>query len=253
MQRCVLIALSFLLMAMPVSKTLADATPFKLTEKIYLSYQTSRKLTFDSCGIIYWESEIKRYDTFFHCHGHQHCVVSEDENYIKLTRGVPDSFRVLLFYKEKVLVSPLLKESGLNSCHKLLVTDTAVKDITPLFGVTYAKYLLALGITIFLELLVAFLFFLRDRAFSKLRYIVYVNLLTHPLLWLVCTKLTGFFTGSIYGEPVVIVLEALLLKGFAIKEKSFLKLLGLSAIMNLVSFFIGGSLYFILTSVFNMN
>lgn len=245
------VAKLFILFAIFLSRTdqlKADATPFKLTERIHLSYQTSKKLNFDSCGIVYWNIEQSKYDTFFNCKGF-HCVSSENANFIKLSRGVPDSFRVLLIYKERTMLSPLLKESGINSYHRLLVTDTEVKNITPVFGVKYAKYILALSITIVLEVLVYLLIFIKEKPFVKLKYIVVMNLITHPILWLVCTQLTGFFNGSIYGEPIVILVEALFLKGFAFKQKPFLRLLFVSILLNLVSFVFGGTLYFIISSL----
>ncbi len=175
-------------------KAFADATPFNDNERIDLSYETTNKQLFDSCGIIYRNYQTNTLDTFFHSDGGK-CITVADINGIRLIRLVPDSFKIISYYKNKVLTSPVLHQNGLSSYHHLLVTDTAIKDITPVFGILYTNYFIALLTTIFLELIVAFVYFRRHKILLKnLTYIVYINLCSS-----ICLKpATDFYwTGNI--------------------------------------------------------
>ena len=229
-------------------KAFADATPFKDNEQIDLSYRTSNKLHFDSCGIIYRNYQTSRLDTFFHCNGGE-CLAVADFNKIRIIRAIPDTFRVVFYFKGKVLTSPILNQNGLNSYHQLLITDTDVEDITPIFKTTYPNYFSALLTTIVLELFIALIYFKRHKIqLNKLRFIVYINLLTHPILWLVSANFTGFAIGNLIGEPLVIIFEGILLYKLIKPGLTIWKSIWLSFQMNAVSFILGGLIYFIVTS-----
>lgn len=228
-------------------KSFADAIPFKDKVQIDLSYKTSGKPLFDSCGVIYGNFQTNKLDTFFHCDGAA-CITTDGFYTIKLSRAIPDNFKIIFYYKDKILTSPSLYKNGVNSYHLLLITDSAVKDITPVFKTSYTNYLIAFLTTIILELLVGFLYFWRHKiGFAKLKYVVYINLLTHPLLWLASANFIGFFTGNIIGEPVVLVCEGLLLYKLLKPDLSISKSIWLSFQMNLISFILGGLIYLIAT------
>jgi hypothetical protein len=238
--------LLFLLLILNSENAFADATPFKPNEQIDIIYKTSIELQYDSCGIIYRNYKTNQLDTFFHCEGGE--CIGADMNNIKLTRAVPENFRVIIYFKNKILTSPQLNENGLNSYHQLLITDTGIKDITPIFKTPYSNYFIALLITILLELFVAAGYFWRHKIqLSNLRYIVYFNLLTHPILWIVSANVTGFAIGNLIGEPIVLIIEALLLHKFINSKLTIGKSYWLSFQMNLVSFILGGFLYFLIT------
>jgi hypothetical protein len=239
--------LLFLLSLFNNYKVFADATPFKNNEHIDIIYKPSNKLKFDSCGIIYRNYQTNELDTFFHCQGAE-CVVV-DTNYVRLVRPIPDTFKVIFYFKNKILTSPELNDNGLNSYHQLVITDTEIKDITPIFKTTYSNYLIALLSTILLELLVALIYFFRHKIqLSNLRYIVYINLLTHPILWIISANITGFTIGNLIGEPIVLFIEALFLYRFIIPKLTINKSITLSFQMNLTSFIIGGLIYFLASS-----
>ena len=243
-----LLKLLFFCLIFNCDKAFADATPFKDNEKIDLSYKTSRKLLFDSCGIVYRNYQTNRLDTFFHCDGGE-CIAVADMNSIRLIRLIPDTFKVIFYYKDKVLTSPTLNQNGLNSYHQLLITDTEVKEVTPIFKTQYINYFIALLTTILLEVLVALIYFWRHKIqFSKLKYVVYINLLTHPILWVILANFTGFAVGNLIGEPLVVIFEGLLLHKLTRPSLTIGKSIWLSFQMNIVSFILGGLIYFIATS-----
>jgi len=224
-------------------KILADATPFKDKESIEVRYKTTNKIDFDSCGIIYLNRETNSIDTFYHCKGGE-CVYVSDINNIILTRLIPDTFRVALFFKDKILTSPKLNQKGMYSYHQLLVTDNSIEETTPIFRTSYENYVFAFLITIILELIVALIYFRQNKIPSyNLRFIALANILSHPILWIVAANLTGFFIGNLIGEPLVIVFEATLLYIFMRTILSYKKTLWLSIKMNIVSFLLGGTIY----------
>ena len=229
-------------------KAFADATPFKNNEKIDLIYKTFNKIQFDSCGIIYRNYQTNQMDTFFHCDGGE-CIAVADINNIGLIRLIPDTFKVIFYYKDKVLTSPTLNVNGLNSYHQLLITDKDVKDVTPVFKTSYLNYFIALLTTILLELFIALIYFWRHKVqLEKLRNVIYVNLLTHPILWLISANFTGFAVGNLIGEPLVIIIEGLLLYKLISPSLTIGKSIWLCFQMNFSSFIFGGLIYFLATS-----
>lgn len=241
--------LLLLLSTLLCNKVFADAVPFKTHEQIDITYKTSDKLRFDSCGIIYWDEYTNSVDTFSGCNGYN-CMKVTEKNKITLTRPIPDTFKVIFYLKDKVLTSPELHpNTGLNFYQQLQITDTDVKDITPIFKTSYQNYFIALSLTILLELLIVLIYFIRyEIPLYNLRYIIYVNLLTHPILWIISANLTGFTAGYLIGEPIVFIIEALVLSKFIIPKLTQNKSLWLSFQMNLTSFIVGGFLYYVITS-----
>jgi hypothetical protein len=240
--------LLLLFLVLNYDKAFADAIPFKDNERIDISYKTSDKLQFDSCGIIYRNYQTNLLDTFFHCDGAE-CIAIADMNKVRLIRLVPDTFKVIFYFKNRILTSPTLKQNGLNSYHQLLITNSGIKDITPIFKTPYSNYFIALFVTILIELLIALFYFRWHKIqLSNIKYIVYFNLLTHPVLWVISANVTGFAIGNLIGEPLVLIIEALLLYRFLNSKLTFGKSLWLSFQMNLASFILGGFIYVWATS-----
>jgi hypothetical protein len=226
----------------------ADATPFKGEERIDIIYKTSNKLQLDSCSIIYKAYKTNELDTLSNSNCYYCIRISDDMNTVRIVRIHPKEFKIIFYYENKVLISPILNQNGLNSYHQLLITNTGIENITPIFKTTYKKYLIALFITILLELTVAFIYFWRNQMrFSNLQYIVYMNLLTHPILWIIAANLTGFTIGNLLGEPMVLIIEAFFLYKLIKPQLTIKKSLWLSFQMNFISFILGGLIYFILT------
>lgn len=73
--------------------------------------------------------------------------------------------------------------------------------------------------------------------------IALLNLITHPLLWLITSNLTGYGTALIFLEALITAAEAYAIYRFLKGKISLLKAMVLSIIMNLVSFIVGGGIY----------
>ena len=160
-----------------------------------------------------------------------------------------DFFRKIIFYfKNRILSSPILKQNGLNSYHHLQITDNEIKDITPIFKTSYLNYFGTLFITILIEITVALLYFEKHKISpSNLRYIIYFNLATHPILWIISANMTGFKNGNLFGEPLVFIFEALLIYKYIKPRLTIRKSFWLSLEMNLASLIIGNIFYWAAT------
>ncbi len=164
-------------------------------------------------------------------------------------RSVPESFQVIFYFKDKILMSPILKQNGLNSYHHLLITDNEIKDITPIFKTSYLNYFGALAMTIIIEVAVSLMYFEKHKISpSNLKYIIYFNLATHPILWIISANMTGFAIGNLIGEPIVFILEALLINKFINPRLTIRKSFWLSFQMNLASLIIGNLFYWAATN-----
>lgn len=216
----------------------ADTLPFKHRAVIELSYTTAQPFVPDSVGIIAYHYSKQTLDTIFGCHGAT-CLSIEHGNTVVISRGVPDTFRLVLCQGRKTLVSPLLKQRKLRSYYRLSVSDGGIEDITPFIGADYYSYLFALFITIAIEFLVAFIYTTGKGIPFSLTHIVVANILTHPLLWIVAYYYIGFTAANFLGEPMVVVVEALYLS-YAMKGKYTLqRALNISWRMNLASWIVG--------------
>ncbi|HKX87153.1 MAG TPA: hypothetical protein VJL37_10800 [Flavobacterium sp.] len=96
--------------------------------------------------------------------------------------------------KEKI--SPSLNKVDGESLIELQINNETSIETTPFFRVPFTTYLLALSTTILMELLFAFTFafafFIKykiDKAY--LLYIPVCSLITHSILWLICSYFIG--------------------------------------------------------------
>lgn len=224
---------------------LADATPFKNKLTIHLELINSKKDTIQKVCLLQTNTG-KKLDTICSCDGPT-CVWFEN-NTVKVTRHIPENFKLLLWMGGKQYTSPYLNCRGIQTQIELKITDTEIIETTPFFRVPLKDYLLALVLTLFFELLTATAFFIKHQIkFKNLRIVLYCNLLTHPILWLTCAYFIGWGFNLILAEIVVVFVEGLLLYRFVDSKISFSKSLKLSAMINAASYIFGGILYLILT------
>jgi hypothetical protein len=221
-----------------------DASPFYSSARIEIEYAIPDTASLLECCVIYLNSS-GGYDTACKCGSV--CVSAFDRNRIKMIRMIPEKFRLILKYNDRTVTTPELRKNGMNSYHKILIKGNNAEDITPVFKTKYSDYGIALLATLILELLIAGIFFLINKVPARYLFAVgFINLITHPLLWLTASNLTGFGTSLIWLEAIVTAVEAYfifrILKGRMSLFKSFI----LSIVMNLTSFIIGGLIYLIL-------
>lgn len=234
---------SIFLIALTVQFSFADALPFKSNEHIEVEYENIDTLQLVKIGCIYEDDSVN--DTIYDCEGSK-CFYYDGFRFLKMTRFVPNSFKIIFHFKDRVLVSPVLYDNGNTSFHKLKVRQNGVENITPIFGTSLRNYFLAFFSTLFIELLMAFSYFKKNKMdLSNVKYVVLINSISHPILWLISANYIGFSAGNLFGEPVVLVLEALLLLKLISPKISRTKAFYLSLLMNSMSFIIGGILYLI--------
>lgn len=223
----------------------ADATPFKRKLIINLDLNNSKKDSIRKVCILYGPS-FKITDTVCGCDGSD-CLYLENKT-IHIERSVPENFKLLFTFGNKTLISPTLNENDSDSLIELKIADTEITETTPFFRVPISNYILALFLTIIMELLFGFAFFLKHKINSKnILYILLVNLISHPALWLTCSYFIGWGINLLFAEIIVTLFEAILLT-FLIKPKlNFQASLRLSCIINSASFIFGGILYLILS------
>lgn len=222
----------------------ADASPFKSVARIDLVYDVPDTAGLLSCCVVFRNADGAE-DTACGCNGAV-CVAAFSRERVKMIRSVPDRFRLILTYSTGNVVTPELKENGMNSYHKLLIANGKAEDITPAFNTSYSNYGIAFAATLILELIVAGIFFLFNKVPGRYLWIIgLVNIISHPVLWLSSSYIDGFGTSLIWLEGIVTAAEGYailkLLNGRLSLFKSFL----LSIMMNAVSFVIGGIIYLI--------
>ncbi|MBK6506445.1 MAG: hypothetical protein IPG02_12455 [Ignavibacteria bacterium] len=227
-----------------ISKTaLADASPFYSNAKIDIEYSYPDTVSLLECCVIY-QSALETTDTS--CNNNKSSVyvaVCEKER-IKIIRSIPEKFRLMLRFSNGVVTTPELHKNGMNSYHRILIDGNSARDITPVFRTTYSNYSIALLATLILELIVAGIFFFFAKIPMRYLFVIaLLNLITHPLLWLITSNLTGYGTALIFLEALITAAETYAIYRFLKGKISLLKAMVLSIIMNLVSFIVGGGIY----------
>ncbi|HET6400103.1 MAG TPA: hypothetical protein VFH95_01780 [Candidatus Kapabacteria bacterium] len=149
-------------------------------------------------------------------------------------------FKMLLYYSNRVLASPLLKPQHMECQFSLVVHGNSVENASNFFQISWGEYFSYLFSTIFIELLVAILYFWRRRVpLWKAHSIITANLISHPILWTVCTYLIGFGWGEIGGEIGVTAFEAWWVYLFCKEFLTFKQSVKLSILMNVLSYVFG--------------
>lgn len=222
---------------------LADASPFYSNAKIDIEYSKPDTVSLLECCVIYKRAS-ETTDTSCNNNRSSVYVAVCEKNRIKIIRSIPDKFRIMLRFSNGVVTTPELVKNGMNSYHRILIDGNSAKDITPVFKTTYSNYGIALLATLVLELIVAGIFFFFAKVPMRYLFVIaLLNLITHPLLWLITSNFTGHGTSLIFLEALITAAEAYAIYRFLKGKLSLLKAIILSIIMNLVSFIIGGGIY----------
>jgi hypothetical protein len=221
----------------------ADASPFYSNAKIDIEYSNPDTVSLIECCVIYRSASETTDTSCNNNRGSVYVAVCEKER-IKIIRSIPERFRIMLRFSNGVITTPELVKNGMNSYHRILIDGNSARDITPVFKTTYSNYSIALFATLILELIVAGIFFLFAKIPMRYLFVIaLMNLLTHPLLWLITSNFTGFGTALIILEALVTAIEGYVIYRFLKGKMSLFKSLLLSVLMNVVSFIIGGGIY----------
>jgi len=163
---------------------------------------------------------------------------------------LPDSNR--LFISNAIILT------GLNSKYNLELSSSGSAVISGVIGTnSILAVIVALIITLFLELIVAFLFFLffENKKIPKkaLVSVLVANIISVPIVQMVFPAFAlGTFMTVVFAEVFAFVFEALLIFGLNKKTISLKNAFVLSFLMNLASFFIGGFIIIVLDLLFGL-
>ena len=150
-------------------------------------------------------------------------------------------FRVLLYFNNRTLISPVLNELHTASEYGLTVRGNSVFNDSPFFQISWTNYFDLLFITILIESVIALVYFRRRRVpLWKVHSIITANLISHPLLWTLCTYVIGFDWGLFFGEVGVVAFEAWWLWLFCKQFLALRQCVKLSLLMNFLSYVFGG-------------
>ncbi len=141
-------------------------------------------------------------------------------------------------------------EANLNSDKTI-----TIKDDTPVFSLDQLIYFLfALLLTIIIEVIFTRSYFLKKKNKPKriLKIILIVNLISLPILWFILTFLLNTILLFTIGEIFVVLLEGGLIYFFIKKEITFKESMKLSFINNILSLFLGGFIFMIITEFFGI-
>ncbi len=223
--------------------TLADASPFYSNAKIDIEYDKPDTASLLECCVIY-KNDSGVEDTSCSQNRGSVYVAAVSRERIKIIRSIPEEFRLILKYSNGVVTTPEMKKNGMNSYHRIMITGNTAVDVTPVFKTTYSNYSIALLATLVLELIVAGIFFFFAKVPMKYLFVIgMLNLITHPLLWLITSNITGYGTPLIILEAIVTAFEGYVLYRFLKGRMSLFKSLVLSVLMNVISFIVGGGIY----------
>ena len=176
-------------------------------------------------------------DLMFKAHEAGHDTLSISGRGVNYVRP----FKLLLYFKNRRLESPLLNPQHRECEFNLVVHGNTVIDKSPFFQISWSEYFSYLLSTILIELFVALIYFWRRRVpLLKAHSIITANLISHPLLWTASTYMIGFGWGEFTGEIAVVLFEAWWIHLFCNRFLTFKQSLNLSFLMNIVSYILGG-------------
>lgn len=184
---------------------------------------------------------------------------------------LPTKFRLAVFIPSlnKVFISNDTVRNNFDSVFEARLTPNGISlidksvvltEATPLSQNSLIKQIVnSLLITIILELLVALIYLSVEKLPKRILWSVLLgNFISLPLFWFVLKKLIMIEELEIYStvflfvlELAVVVFEAVFIKRFN-KEITYYQSFGLSILMNLVSFFVGNLILFVMADIFNL-
>jgi len=155
-----------------------------------------------------------------------------------------DSFKVRLHANGREIESPMLRWIDDSSVFRLSIQGDRVILTNPVSITTpssWTNYPWSLIGTILIELFAGVIYFARRNVpMRKVHSIITANLISHPLLWMLCTYVIGFGWGLFFGELAVVAFEAwwiwMFCKQFLTSKQCF----NLSLLMNVLSVVVGG-------------
>jgi len=250
-------AIPCLCLALSSNNARADATPFKnnLRLRILVKYDLKPAKSLDSTFFLF-SSRPESFDTYPRWnrpygqpgplrYGRYENPISSGEDTFEFHRPFTDPrpFKIIFFFSDRKLESPVLDPVHSNSEFELSITNNQVIDSTTFFQVPWSTYFALLFATILIELFVG----IRGGIpLPKAHSIITANLISHPLLWTICTYGIGFEWGLFLGEIGVVAFEAWWIWLFCKQFLTPKQCINLSLLMNLLSFVLGGVLSFFL-------
>ena len=169
----------------------------------------------------------------------------------------PSIFKIAIFVPrlQKVLLSDEIERRHFHSEYQLDISSDGsarITDVTPFFNAhDIITFLLALLITVILELLVAAIFCSIKKIPKQrvLQLVLFANLISLPIVWFVFPILVDTLVVILFAEVFAVVVEAYFVHALAKTAISLAQSFPLSVIMNLVSFVCGGIIFFIVASL----
>jgi hypothetical protein len=161
---------------------------------------------------------------------------------------VPEEFRMAVYLPDqgKVYVSDPVHRNNFYSRFRAELSADGRMNLREVGDevVDYAVFLIALSLTLFLEVLTAvvFIFFTKAR-WRTLIYVFLVNLISLPVVWFLFPHLPLPSAASLLlAEAFAVCFEAIGIYLLSRPALSLKRSILLSVIMNVVSFFLGGFL-----------
>ena len=153
------------------------------------------------------------------------------------------NFRLLLLMGSDTMMSPILHALYRQSTFDLTVTDSGVIDSSTIFQMDWSTYLSFLLLTVLSECIFGLMFFKIDGVpYKKIWVIAAMNLISHPVLWTLCTLVLGFGWGKVIAEIGVVFFEGWWIYKYLGEYYTFRMALRTSWVLNFISYFLGGIL-----------
>lgn len=160
--------------------------------------------------------------------------------------------RIILRFSDTILVSNVFKAKGFRSTYKVEIRDTEllVTETTSFWAAedkaaSYFKYLL---FNLIIELAFAIYFFRKWQVPMKnLQWIALANVISLAILQFIVLHFAPTFLGLVLGEILVILLEAVTYQLLIREPLTMRRSLTLSALSNVVSFFVGIVIFYFLS------
>jgi len=110
---------------------------------------------------------------------------------------------------------------------------------------SFKLYFISLFLTIIIELLIGIQYYQSwDVPNEKLKLIVYCNLITHPLFWIIGELINWNGMFVMWGEISIVFIEFIFLNRYLNKMVPGERIFILSVVMNLISALIGSFIYY---------
>ncbi|MBI5066430.1 hypothetical protein HZA97_09430 [Candidatus Woesearchaeota archaeon] len=164
-----------------------------------------------------------------------------------LAYGYSPYQKLVLNFSDKNRESNVFNTNSFNSNFNVKVTESQliIEDVTPLLSRGETPYFLnALILTVVLELLTALIYLSRAKISKKVLASVFVaNIISLPIVWFVFPILQNPFLILVLSEIFAVVFEMYFIHVLNKRSITLKQSFKLSLIMNLVSLFLGGTIF----------